>query len=145
MKKILVAVDLSPATPAVCAMGCKLAREMNAPVELLHVVQLVPLMAGDAYALQGPFLEELIGAMSAAGRQHLSRLARSCAKRGVKVRTFLRHGDPAGQIINRARGAQCIVLGTHGHGAVYNLFAGSTAQRVLHRVRCPVLVVPIGR
>lgn len=145
MKKIVVAVDLSPVAPAVCRAGCKLAREMNAPMELVYVVQAAPLMAGDVYGLDGPYLEEMIRAMSAAGRQHLSRLARSCAKRGVKVRAFLRHGYPAGQILSQARGAQCIVLGSHGHGAVYNLVAGSTAQGVLHRARCPVLVVPARR
>lgn len=34
-----------------------------------------------------------------------------------------------------------IVLGTHGRGAVGNLFLGSVAQRVVHMAPVPVLLV----
>ena len=35
-----------------------------------------------------------------------------------------------------------IVVGSHGHGAVYHLMVGSVSQGVLHQSTCPVLVVP---
>jgi nucleotide-binding universal stress UspA family protein len=41
--------------------------------------------------------------------------------------------------------ADVIVLGSHGHGAVYNLVVGSTANGVLKHAPCPVLVVPAPR
>jgi nucleotide-binding universal stress UspA family protein len=36
-----------------------------------------------------------------------------------------------------------IVLGSHGHGAVYQLFAGSIVTAVLHKARVPVTVIPV--
>ena len=35
-----------------------------------------------------------------------------------------------------------IVVGSHGHGAMYQLLVGSVSEGVLHRATCPVLVVP---
>jgi len=34
------------------------------------------------------------------------------------------------------------VMGSHGHGAVYNLLVGSVTAGVLKSAKCPVLVVP---
>jgi nucleotide-binding universal stress UspA family protein len=35
-----------------------------------------------------------------------------------------------------------IVIGSHGHGALYHLFAGDVASGILKDAKCPVLVVP---
>ena len=45
-------------------------------------------------------------------------------------------------ILEEARNlsAAFIVIGSHGHGAVYELLAGSTTHGVLHRAPCPVVV-----
>jgi nucleotide-binding universal stress UspA family protein len=36
-----------------------------------------------------------------------------------------------------------IILGSHGHGAVYQLFSGSVVTSVLHKSRVPVTVIPV--
>src|SRR4029077_13057972 len=38
-----------------------------------------------------------------------------------------------------------IVMGRHGHGAMYNLLVGSVTEGVLKRSGCPVLLVPSPR
>ncbi len=52
-------------------------------------------------------------------------------------------GDPASQIVAAAgqHGCDLIVLGTHGHSALGNLFMGSVAMRVIADSPIPVLMV----
>ena len=38
--------------------------------------------------------------------------------------------------------ADLIVLGSHHHGAIYNLLIGSVTSEILKQATCPVLVVP---
>jgi hypothetical protein len=35
-----------------------------------------------------------------------------------------------------------IVMGSHGHGALFNLLMGTVCNGVLRKARCPVVVVP---
>jgi nucleotide-binding universal stress UspA family protein len=37
--------------------------------------------------------------------------------------------------------ADVIVIGAHGHGLIEQMFVGSTAQQIVRRAGCPVLIV----
>ena len=39
-------------------------------------------------------------------------------------------------------GAGTTVIGSHGHGALYNLLMGSVAESIVKHATCPVLIVP---
>ena len=62
----------------------------------------------------------------------------------MKVTTVQRTGIPVTAILGRAAStkARYIVMGSHGHGAMYDLLVGSTTHGVLKKAPCPVLVVP---
>jgi len=53
----------------------------------------------------------------------------------------------AEQILNQADAlnAHLIVMGTHGHGEMYNLLVGSATKGVLKHTTRPVLLVPSSR
>jgi nucleotide-binding universal stress UspA family protein len=56
-------------------------------------------------------------------------------------------GDPADEILKQADELNCdvIIMGTHGKGLIQHTFLGSVSEKVLHRVRKPVFIIPIPR
>ena len=52
-------------------------------------------------------------------------------------------GSPASAIVDAAdtNGADLIVMGTHGHGALMHVMMGNVAERVVRTAPCPVLTV----
>jgi nucleotide-binding universal stress UspA family protein len=62
----------------------------------------------------------------------------------LPVETQLVNGPPVLEILDAARklDATYIVIGSHGHNAIYDLLVGTTTHGVLRKVSCPVVVVP---
>jgi nucleotide-binding universal stress UspA family protein len=77
--------------------------------------------------------------------ERLKELAKQVESRGAKCESAVRFGLPADEILTAAaeHGAHLLVMGSHGHGALYHLFTGSVVTGVLKRTPCPVLVVPL--
>ena len=144
MKTILVPLDLSPVAVQVCNAACELARLTGARPILLHVVQPPPVMMSDVYAFDASQLGLLSAAAEKNAVHKLRALARHCAKQEVQVTTVQRPGVAVAAILAKARTtrARYIVMGSHGHGAMYDLLVGSTTHGVLMKAPCPVLIVP---
>ncbi|HWA25535.1 MAG TPA: universal stress protein [Lacunisphaera sp.] len=144
MKTILVPLDLSAAAVQVCDAACDLAKLIGARPILIHIVTTPPVILSDVYAFDSRQLMELGAAAEKNATRKLRALARRCAKRGARVTTVQRAGVPATAILAKARStrARYIVMGSHGHGAMYDLLVGSTTHGVLKQAPCPVVIVP---
>lgn len=59
----------------------------------------------------------------------------------VEVERIIVPDGPAAQLVEHAKDAQLLVVGSRGRGGFRGLLLGSTSQAVLHRATCPVLVV----
>ena len=77
----------------------------------------------------------------------LEEMANFFAGTGVSVRVLNSEGDPVQEILQTAlkEKVELIILGSHGHGPIYNLLVGSVAAGVLKGTPCPVMVVPAAR
>jgi nucleotide-binding universal stress UspA family protein len=64
-------------------------------------------------------------------------------KENVSVKAYIMSGKPADAVIETAKekGADLIVLGSHGRTGLERLLMGSVAERVIVLASCPVLVV----
>jgi nucleotide-binding universal stress UspA family protein len=74
----------------------------------------------------------------------LALLQEELAASGLSVVAHEREGTVVSEILKAADdiAADLIVMGSHGHGAVYNLLVGSVTEGVLRGGKRPVLVVP---
>lgn len=147
MKKILVSVDLSPATFRVCSAAADLARSIGGRLVILNAPpSLNPVVYGfDAFTAAQVVAFDRKARKSAAHK--MQALQHWFNKRCPGTKMALHEGVPADVILKSARriNADYIVIGSHGHGAMYDLFAGSTAREVLRKSTCPVVLVPIAK
>lgn len=51
-------------------------------------------------------------------------------------------GHPALMLATVSRNARCLVVGSRGRGGFRDMVLGSTSRSLVHRVHCPLLVVP---
>lgn len=142
VKTILAPVDFSAATEGVVAQAAELAQALNGRVLLLSVIQ--PPVIGSEYA---PLLEnmaEIRAAGENAAAKNLARLQETLREQGIGAEAIQLNGAPIQQIVEQAekQRADFIVMGSHGHTALYDLLVGSTTHGVLMRATCPVVILP---
>ncbi len=134
-KKILVAVDLSPISHIPIEKALLLARENDASLDIIHVVDTPSPYISQAYPSN---VEEMI---TKEGKENLSKF---CSRYGVtKESQHIVTGSPVSSIIEYAAELNCdlIVVGSHGDNHLLPAFLGSTASSLLVRVNCDVLTV----
>jgi nucleotide-binding universal stress UspA family protein len=146
MKTILVAVDFSDVTLKVVKAAIHLAKPFQSRIILMHATeiapQLVTLSAGpDAIPMQ-PVEEEVTSEQFA---ESLKRLQEMVSAVGLGSTTLSLRGPPVELILRQTETSRVdlIVLGSHGRGPLYHLFAGGVADGILKRAKCPVLIVPL--
>ena len=142
MKQILAAVDFSPVTEAVATHAITMARAHGATVRLVHVAPPEPDFVG--YEPGPQTVRDHIARGLRGEHRKLQEMERRLAGEGLAVRALLVQGDAAEKILKEAAEmhADLIILGSHGHGKLYELLVGSVAEAVLRRAPCPVLIVP---
>ena len=62
---------------------------------------------------------------------------------GIPAEAELAYGEPADEIIKwvEQRGCDLVAMSTHGHRFLADVFLGTTATRVRHRVSVPILLL----
>jgi nucleotide-binding universal stress UspA family protein len=78
------------------------------------------------------------------GLEQLTAFQRAMRKhdwQGVRHSAVFLEGDPATKILQAAKDADLVVLGSHGRSGLASVLLGGTAYAVLKRAKKPVLVV----
>lgn len=142
MKTIVAAVDFSAVTYHVVEAARELAGALKARVLLLHVI--APPVNVVTYDMPAEaFVDELKFARETSSKK-LDALRRVLDADGIECELKTLQGHAVEEILHEADAcdASYIVMGSHGHGALYELLAGSTSHGVIHKARCPIVILP---
>jgi nucleotide-binding universal stress UspA family protein len=142
LKHILAPTDFSAHSRSALYYAAALAEKFAARITLLHVYQDMTLFLPEtiaAGAVVVPPVEQMISAV----HESLSREVQECKLDHLKPALEVREGSAYYEIVRFAEeaGADLIVLGTHGRGALAHLLMGSVAEKVVRKSPCPVLTV----
>ncbi len=141
MKHIVVGVDGSPGSVAALSWAVDLAAQTGAEVEAVTSWELtygwidgyapdVERWAEEAQRTATARLEQAVSAVTPPGGAQ------------VAVARTVVEGPPAQALLDAAKDADVLVVGSRGRGGFAGLLLGSVSQQCVHHARVPVVVVP---
>ncbi|RTQ99354.1 universal stress protein [Halomonas nitroreducens] len=143
-QSILVPIDGSEHSRLALCVACKLARQEDGQLVLLHIPEALehePLLIWGIGAVP---MEATLEKREKVGREMLDKATEEARALGVKdVETVIGKGNPALSILDEARqrGVDAIVMGSRGLGDFKGLVVGSVSHKVTHGAECRVITV----
>jgi nucleotide-binding universal stress UspA family protein len=133
-KTILVTLDGTPTDRAIIDHVKQLAKMAQSKVALLHVAD------GWAARTYGP---DAVSPEISEDTAYLNKIRAEFESSGIPAQAELAYGEPTKEIIKwvEQKGCDLVAMSTHGHRFLGDLFLGTTASRVQHRVSVPVLLL----
>jgi nucleotide-binding universal stress UspA family protein len=143
---ILVATDFSECSGVAFQSAAQLAQTFEAKIILLHVVSLKHVAVLTEYL--GQDADTLVPDLRERAQHHLTKFMAHWPAGKVEVETMVAVGTPFQEIavIARELAVDLVVLGGYGRaggGPIEEIFFGSTAEKVVRLLPCPVLCVPL--
>jgi len=144
LNTLLVPIDFSENALHAVDYAVRLAEVFGSRVILLHVYHFPVELLTDwsAYGTLAGSAEILEG-LRKDREEQMAALAREKARPGVAFETRVLEGTPFAEIVKAAReeNADLIVMGTRGLTGIKHILIGSTAEKVVRKSPCPVLVL----
>jgi nucleotide-binding universal stress UspA family protein len=133
-KTILVTLDSTPTDRAIIEHIKLLAKFAGSRVILLHVAD------GWAARTYGP---DAVSQEITEDKEYLQSVREELQSKDIPVDTEMAYGDPAREITKWVEHKHCdlVAMSTHGHRFLADLLLGTTASRVQHNVKVPVLLL----
>ena len=133
-EKILVTLDARASDRAIIEHIKQLAKLCGSRVVLLHVA--------DGWAAR-KFGAEAVSPEVKEDSAYLKKVRAEFEAAGIPVEAELAYGEPKKEIVKWVdeKGCSLIAMSTHGHKFLGDVFLGTTASHVQHRVNVPVLLL----
>lgn len=132
--KILVTLDGTPTDRAIIEHVKQLAKLAHSRLVLLHVAD------GWAARIYGP---DAVSPEITEDTAYLESIRSEFLSLNIPTEAELAFGDPAAEIVRwvQQKGCDLVAMSTHGHRLLSDLFRGTTASKVQHRISVPVLLL----
>ena len=143
IKTILFPTDFSNGARAAMDHAITLARDYEAKLILLYVIQDISI--AEWYIPSSLSVTDLVADMQKSAWKEMDKWGAEVASRVKDVEKLVVRGVPFVEIIQTAKekNADLIVIGTHGRTGIDHMLFGSTAEKVVRKAACPVLTVRI--
>ena len=139
MGRIVVGIDGSEGSRTALRWAFDEALRRSSTVCLLHAWSFPFSIAPMAVPIAVPSFEEMNEVASAILDQALADIA---APAGLQLERRTVEGGAAEALIDAAKDAELLVVGTRGLGGFSRLLLGSVSHQCVHHAPCPVVVVP---
>lgn len=136
-KKILIPTDGSEYTKPAIAKGLALAKQMDAEVTAMYVVD-------QTSFINFPMDSTIVSVYSLLekeGKDALDFVVNEGEKLGIKVKMLIEEGSPSRKIIEASKNYDLVVMGTLGRTGISKILLGSVAEKVIRFAECPVMVI----
>jgi len=139
-RRVTVPLDGSMVAEGIIPLMLEIAGPLDMEVVLLRV--LVPIPPSVIEGSRHIEVED-VEKRRAEAEEYLAPIAAELRTKGVRVRTLVRRGEPASEIIAGAReaGSDLIAMTTHGRSGLGRLLFGSVAEAVLRHSDIPVFLM----
>ena len=144
IQRILVPIDFSEHSKNALKYALPFAEKFKASIDLIYVVEPTIYPADFSFGQIGfPNVEE---ELRTRGSNELENLITKEIAGKVDSRKIVRTGKPFYEINQYAleENISLIIIATHGHTGMEHILFGSTAEKVVRKAPCPVLVVRYG-
>jgi nucleotide-binding universal stress UspA family protein len=135
MRRIVVGTDGSANAEAALRWAAAEAKAHGAELRVVHAWQL-PVATGSPWVV-APLDSRVFEDVA----RRLLDDALVAVDPEVRTTGVLVEGGASGALVEQARDADLLVVGSRGHGGLVGLLLGSVAQQVVHHAPCPVTVV----
>ncbi len=146
VSKILVPTDGSETARKAAVYAVDLAKQLNASVIVLSVIDHRSFIAQIVSAADTPMhvIVPVDDYLREAAKAYAAEIEKLCDKSGVQSETVITTGHPVEDIVKAAKKSKVdlIVMGSHGRSALAASVLGSVAYGVIHNAtKVPVLIV----
>lgn len=140
---IVVALDFSEVSERQLGIVVRLAKDSDSKVYLLHVAEPEPDFVG--YQTGPEVVRDQVAEEYHREHRQLQAFAEALRAQGVDATALLIQGSIVEAVLEQAEAldAGLIVVGSHGHGAAYDLLVGSISAGIIRKADVPVVVVPL--
>lgn len=136
-RRILVPTDFSPCSARAVECAAVMARQSDASLTILHVIDINPPAASRHFGTADDLMRELW----VRGTSELARLKTSLGHTQVRIQTRLVEGLPFEAIVENSCDFDLLIINEPSSKSVWNFFSKHTARRVIEQAKCPVRVV----
>ena len=141
-RNILVPVDGSELSMDAFDQALSLSTMTGSRITVLHVIEFI---YSDYAMLEGAEVISASNLIQTETREQvkssLEEFVRKGEKEGVEVRTLIKEGPVAHEIIELSKNYDLIIIGSHGRRMISSLIMGSVAEKVSRHAHCPVMLV----